>query len=114
MTSSRDRGSSPRLARRLSPTLPEISPAWATTPSSEPCSASHFAAVFGPTLGTPGTLSTGSPTRVRKSTIRAGGTPNFAATPAGSSRVLSMVLTRETRSLTSWARSLSPVEITTR
>ena len=28
---------------------------------------SHFAAVFGPTFGTPGTLSTTSPVRVRKS-----------------------------------------------
>ncbi len=43
-----------------------------------------------------------------------GGTPNLAATPATSSVSLLMVLISVTRSLTSCARSLSPVEMTTR
>src|SRR2546422_725702 len=46
--------------------------------------------------------------------MRSGGTPNFALTPAGSRRSFDMVLTRVTRSVTSCARSLSPVEITQR
>src|SRR5713101_6140658 len=46
--------------------------------------------------------------------MRSGRTPNFACTPAGSRRSFDMVLTRVTRSETSCARSLSPVEITQR
>ncbi len=45
--------------------------------------------------------------------MRSGGTPNLAITPSRSSSSLLMVLTSVTRSVTSWARSLSPVEITT-
>ena len=44
---------------------PLMSGAAAITPSSEPYSASHLTAVFGPTFSTPGTLSTVSPTSVR-------------------------------------------------
>ena len=44
--------------------------------------------------------------------MRSGGTPNFAFTPAGSSLSPDIVFTHSTRSLTSWVRSLSPVEIT--
>ena len=46
--------------------------------------------------------------------MRSGGTPNFASTPASSSVSLLMVLISETAGVTSCARSLSPVEITTR
>ena len=42
-----------------------------------------------------------------------GGTPNLAATPAASSTGSSMVLTMVTRSSTSWAMSLSPVQTST-
>ena len=58
-------GRKSRWSRRFSPTTPPISAAWATTPSSEPYCSSHLTAVLGPTLGTPGTLSTVSPTSVR-------------------------------------------------
>ena len=60
-------------------------------------------------------LSTVSPTRLSQSAICAGATPNFSRTAAGSSTSygLAIVLTQVTRSLTSCARSLSPVEITT-
>ena len=40
-------------------------PACATMPSALPYSLSHFAAVFGPTFGTPGMLSELSPTSAR-------------------------------------------------
>ena len=53
------------LLTRLSPIFPFIVPAFATTVSKSPCSANHFTAVFGPTLGTPGTLSLLSPISVR-------------------------------------------------
>jgi len=48
--------------------------------------------------------------------IASGGTPNLAFTPSASSVSggLAIVLIRVTRSVTSCARSLSPVEITTR
>ena len=45
--------------------------------------------------------------------MRSGGTPNFSITVSRSLTVSVMVLTRVTWSLTSWAMSLSPVEITT-
>ncbi len=45
--------------------------------------------------------------------ICSGNTSNFALTPARSSRLPVMVLTSEMRASTSWAMSLSPVEITT-
>src|SRR5690606_7375172 len=86
--------------------------------SSDPYCSSHLTAVFGPTLSTPGTLSTASPTSVSQSTIRSGGTPNLALTPSRSSRSTgppsrpAIVLTRTTSSPTSCARSLSPVETT--
>jgi len=54
-------GSQSTTRRRFSPTTPLIAGAAAMTPSSEPCSVIHFAAVFGPTLSTPGMLSTESP-----------------------------------------------------
>ena len=46
--------------------------------------------------------------------MRAGGTPNFDSTPPSSRMESSMVLTRITRSSTSWAMSLSLVEMITR
>ena len=46
--------------------------------------------------------------------MRPGGSPNLAATPASSRTESSMVLTRVVRSSTSWAMSLSLVEMTTR
>ena len=51
---------------RTGKTTPPIDGAAAITPSSEPCSPSHLTAVFGPTFGTPGTLSTASPTSGRE------------------------------------------------
>ena len=45
--------------------------------------------------------------------MRSGGTPNLVATPAASRTSLLMVLTSVTRGPTSWAMSLSPVEMTT-
>ena len=65
VTSLRPVGSQSRAWRRFSPTAPLIFGAAAITPSSEPYSAIHFAAVFGPTLATPGTLSTVSPISAR-------------------------------------------------
>ena len=91
--------------------MPPISSACAITFSSVPYCASHFAAVFGPTLATPGTLSIESPVSVSRSSSWSARTPNFAATPASSSISLLMVLTSATRDVTSCARSLSPVEI---
>ncbi len=79
--------------------------------SSEPYCASHFAAVFGPTFGTPGTLSTASPVSARRSSTWSGRTPNFATTPSGSSVSLLIVLTHVTPGSTNCARSLSEVEI---
>jgi hypothetical protein len=105
-------GSQSSDARRLSPTTPPISPACAMTLSSVPYSASHFAAVFGPTLGTPGTLSTASPVSARRSSTWSGRTPNFATTPSTSSVSLLIVLTQVMPGPTSCARSLSEVEIT--
>ena len=61
VTSLRPIGSQSSALRRFSPTAPFIVGAAAITPSSEPCSCSHLTAVFGPTLLTPGTLSTVSP-----------------------------------------------------
>ena len=58
-------GSQSSARRRFSPTTPFTDPAAAITPSSEPCSAISLAAVLGPTLSTPGTLSTVSPIKVR-------------------------------------------------
>ena len=84
VTSSRPRGSQSRAARRFSPTLPLISSACCRMASSEPYSFSHLAAVLGPTLSTPGTLSTASPVSVRKSMICPGSTPNLSRTPAAS------------------------------
>ena len=58
-------GNVSRDARRFSPTLPRTSPARSMTSSRLPKLASHLAAVFGPTLGTPGMLSTLSPMSAR-------------------------------------------------
>jgi hypothetical protein len=57
-------GSQSIALRRFSPTAPLISPARATRASTEPYSCSSFTAVLGPTLCTPGTLSTVSPTSI--------------------------------------------------
>ena len=88
--------------------------AFAITPSSEPYSASHLAAVFGPHFSTPGTLSTVSPISASRSTIWPARTPNLSITAASASiRLPLMVLTRPTPGRTSWAKSLSPVEMVT-
>ena len=58
-------GSQSRMLRRFSPARPLISSACASTPSSEPYFSIHLAAVFGPTLSTPGMLSIWSPISVR-------------------------------------------------
>ena len=50
VTRRRPCGSQSSALRRFSPTTPLIVGAAAITPSSEPCSAIHFAAVFGPDL----------------------------------------------------------------
>ena len=65
VTSVRDSGRCSSGSRRFSPTLPGTSPALAITPSRSPYASSHFTAVFGPTFGTPGTLSTLSPISAR-------------------------------------------------
>ena len=44
--------------------------------------------------------------------MSSGGTPNLPFTPAASRRSPDMVFTHSTLSLTSWVRSLSPVEMT--
>src|SRR3546814_9729007 len=56
--------------------------------SSDVCSSDlncviHFAAVLGPTPGTPGRLSDVSPTMAARSLYRVGGTPYFSSTCAG-------------------------------
>ena len=106
-------GSQSSAARKFSPAAPLISPARATSASSEPYSSSHLAAVLGPTLVTPGTLSTASPTSVWKSIMSCGGTPNSLVTPATSRRLPFMVSMMVTCSFTSWLRSLSPLETMT-
>ncbi len=65
VTSSRPVGSQSSAFLRFSPTTPFTSSAWAITPSSEPYCWTSFAAVLGPTLSTPGTLSTASPMSAR-------------------------------------------------
>ncbi len=65
VTSLRPSGNQSKALRRFSPTAPLMPSAAAITPASEPYSAIHLAAVFGPTFSTPGTLSTLSPTSAR-------------------------------------------------
>ena len=65
VASLRESARSSVCARRLSPTLPSISSWCASRLSSVVYWFSHFAAVFGPTLGTPGMLSEASPTSAR-------------------------------------------------
>ncbi len=100
--------------------MPLTASAFAITPSSVPYSASHFAAVFGPHLGTPGMLSMLSPISASMSTICPGRTPNFSITAWSlSMRLPVMVLTSSTIPFpdaggrTSCAKSLSPVEMVT-
>ena len=76
-----------------------------------PCNSAS--AVFSPTPGTPGMLSTLSPISARKSIMSSGPTPNFSTTPGISITVSVMVFTNVTCLLTSCAISLSPVETTT-
>ena len=113
VTSALDNGKTPMCSRNVSPILPPISLALAITPSRVLYAFNHLAAVLGPHFGIPGTLSTLSPVSARKSMIRSGGTPNFSSTPAGVSVVSLMVFTSVTLSVTSCAKSLSPVEIST-
>ncbi len=105
-------GNQSSVARRFSPTTPGISFACATTLSSVSYWASHFAAVFGPTFATPGTLSTLSPVSVRRSSTWSARTLNLASTPASSSVSLLIVLTQVIPRFTSCARSLSDVDMT--
>ncbi len=65
VTSLRPVGNQSSALRRFSPATPLIDAAAAITPSSEPCSVIHLAAVLGPTFSTPGTLSTVSPINAR-------------------------------------------------
>src|SRR5205823_3194015 len=58
-----------RIRRFVRIATPPISLACARTFSSVPYCASHFAAVFGPTFGTPGMLSMLSPVNVSRSRI---------------------------------------------
>ncbi len=67
-------------ARRLSPTLPEISSRCSRTASREPYWLSHLTAVFGPTLSTPMRLSLVSPTSAAMSGYISGCTPYFSNT----------------------------------
>ena len=64
VSSDRPVGSQSKAWRKFSPTTPLMLAALSTTACSEPYSCSHFTAVLGPTLATPGTLSTVSPTSV--------------------------------------------------
>ncbi len=84
---------------------------------SEPNWTSHFAAVFGPTPGTPGRLSLDSPTIAARSGYSRGGTPYFSSTAAGSIRAISETprfgYRIVTSSDTSWNASRSPVLIST-
>ena len=113
VASSRDRDNCSRLSRRLSPTFPLMASAFSTMPSAVPYSLSHLAAVLAPTFGTPGMLSDESPTSASQSMICSGNTSNFSLTPSRSSTAPVIVLTIVTRSLTSCAMSLSPVDIRT-
>ena len=65
VTSLRPIGSQSSALRRFSPATPLMAPAAAITPSSEPYSAIHLAAVLGRPSPRPGTLSTVSPISVR-------------------------------------------------
>ena len=89
---------------------PPTSSAWATKLSSVPNCCSHFVAVFGPTPGTPGTLSVASPTSDWKSTTWAGVTPQSFSSPAASSRSFFRKLRIVTRSDRSCRQSLSLVQ----
>jgi len=84
VTSCRPIGNQSIACRKFSPTTPLMAWAFSNRASIEPYSINHLAAVLGPTFCTPGTLSTVSPTRVWKSIIKCGGTPNSAVTPATS------------------------------
>ena len=61
-----------------------IRSAFSTDSSSEPHSLIRETAPFIPIPGTPGTLSTLSPTNPKTSVTFSGGTPNFSVTPGGS------------------------------
>ena len=113
VTNALESGNTCKCSRKISPIFPAIVPAFATTSSRVPCVFSHLAAVFGPHFGIPGTLSTLSPVNAKKSIMESGGTPNFSLTPIGVIVVSLIVLTNVTLSVTSWAKSLSPVEIRT-
>ncbi len=114
VTSSRFSGSRGSAARRFSPILPLMPSAAPITASSVPYSPSHLAAVLGPHFSTPGTLSIVSPISARKSTICSGRTPNFSITVSAESiRLPLIVLTSATPGRTSWAKSLSLVEMVT-
>ena len=65
MTNSYASSNVSRDDRRFSPTFPPIDSAFFITPSMSVYSSSHFTAVLGPTLSTPGTLSDLSPIRAK-------------------------------------------------
>ena len=102
---------SARMSRRLPAFIEGIA---AITPSVSPCSVISWAAFFGPTPGTPGTLSTLSPIRAWTSATLFGATPNFAIT---SSRPIGFCLigsSMPTLSSISCIRSLSDEMIVVR
>ena len=93
--------------------MPLISPAPASTPSSEPNLLISSAAVLGPMPATPGTLSMLSPISASTSPTSSGGTPNFSRTSSTPSRRFFMVSSTETSPSQSCIRSLSDEQITT-
>ena len=71
-------------SRSVSPSLPFISGAAATTLASDPCSRSSFVAVTSPMPRTPGMLSVESPRSASHAPTSGGGTPNFCCTRVAS------------------------------
>jgi hypothetical protein len=106
-----------RWSRRLCPALPATWSTFATIPSRPSNWLIHFAAVFGPTPGTPGRLSLDSPTSAARSGYRAGRTPYLASTASGVIRARSLTPLRGYSTVadspTSWKASRSPVQIST-
>jgi hypothetical protein len=82
-----------------------------TSASSVPYCDSHFAAVLGPTFGTPGMLSTESPVSVNRSSTWSGRTPNLAEHARLVERLVAHRVDELHAGPTSCARSLSDVEM---
>ena len=111
----RRRVSSP--ARRFSPILPGILVALSMMLSMFWYSASHLAAVFGPTFGTPGMLSEVSPTSARKSITWSARSASTLKRSAMLAVVVTAFFMVSSRVMSAWvsscAMSLSPLEMTT-